>query len=70
MRIDTETIESLKIFLDGVNDIANLRAGLRVICREYLIQNIDHGLDEEISGAFLRDFDDLLDLLLVIERKV
>jgi hypothetical protein len=70
MKIETETMEALQSFIDNCMSVKKLREGLYLVMWEYLTENINEGVDEEISGEFLRDFDGLLNLLLYVEERL
>jgi hypothetical protein len=70
MKIETETMEALQSFLDNCMSVKKLREGLYLVMWDYLASNVDSGVDEEITGEFLRDFDGLLNLLLYVEERL
>lgn len=56
----------LEIYLEAMNEFDNLHNGLRHVMWAYLEENIDKGLDEKITGNFLKNFDSLMELIWFI----
>jgi hypothetical protein len=57
-----------EIFVEGLEDIDGLRTGLYFVMWEYLEASIDEGADHRVNGKFLRDFNSLLEFLLLLQE--
>jgi hypothetical protein len=56
-----------EIFIDNIGMIQVLRDGLYLLVLEYLERNINSGVDDRISGEFVKDFNNLLEFLYALE---
>jgi hypothetical protein len=65
--MNRELAKELESYLLSAQDLKNLREGLYQVIWNYLEENIDTGMDQRINGVFLTDFNNLLEVLRLLE---
>ena len=69
IKLSAGAIINVEIFLENLEDVSGLREGLYYVLLDYLSTNIDSGVDRRVSGVFIKDFDNLLEFLYMLEAR-
>jgi hypothetical protein len=67
-KISPGLLQGVEIFLESTEDFEGLWNGLYLVMWEYLQNNIDEGVAEEIRGEFLGDFNNLMELVWLLHE--
>jgi len=67
-KVTDGTMHGVRIFIESFHDFERLWDGMYILLIYYLQEHIEDGVDNEISSDFLKDLDNLMELVWTLHE--